>query len=1162
MNDVPFSKTDIEANFGSRDLQRGRSYWRDGSVRDLAISEDGLCLKAKVRGTQTRPYSVTVNIAPLSVRVKTRASNFLFTTECSCPVGVDCKHAAAVCYEALAQKSKAKPLGTPTNTTRVASAERTAQEEKIRQLIRSFSPALQDRIEPPAPAPKKAPDVVDKWLDDLAKDEHTNFKEPYNGLVLYLLEVPTPKNYDRPHLVVRPMTTRILKNGEYGAMHDCPTHKLTSAYDRHVTPEDNIIGRLMNGDGYGYSTSFRSPPADPNVTDLLLRRVLGTGRCFLHQALSERLVLGEEREGRLGWSTEKDGTQMPAILAHEDPTRVLILPSARPWYVDVVTRQAGPLGFAVPLSLVRKFLEGPKILPDAVTGLAERLAGRKLIDVIVPPRVTKVENRDSVMPTPCLRLVAPAIESEGVRDSDDEIPTPPLAVLFYDYEGAKVGRRNPSLEVQRRQENSLIVIKRQEEKEAEAVNHLLKELGFVLFPFGFFQSDVPQGCLSFMFPAGISRALWLDFLHREVPDLRAKGWRIDVDEGFGERFKAIEADEGDGAWEADLKEQEGGAWWFSLDLGIMVEGQRVPLLPLLVQALRRLPEPSKAAIEGLALSGKLYVDLPDGRALALPFERVRAILTTLVELYDQPLNPDGTMNVPLDLATALARIDAATKMRWLGGARLKKLVERLKNFSGLSEIAPPKGLQATLRPYQREGLNWLQFLRDYNLGGILADDMGLGKTVQTLAHILVEKDANRLDRPCLIICPTSLIPNWEDEAQKFAPGLKILSLHGKDRATRYGAIEKADVVLTTYPLLPRDSEILLPLEWHMVVLDEAQAIKNPATKATQLVCEIKTRHRLCLTGTPIENHLGEAWSHFAFLMPGMLGTHKDFTKRFRTPIEKQKDSERQALLARRLKPFILRRNKSEVAKELPPKTEIIHHVEFESAQRDLYETLRLTMHEKVQQAVSEKGFNRSRIVILDALLKLRQACCDPRLVKLSGAKKVHQSAKLESLLEMLPEMIEEGRRILLFSQFTSMLDLIKPELDKLALPFVEIRGDTTDRKTPVTRFQSGEVPIFLISLKAGGTGLNLTAADTVIHFDPWWNPAVENQATDRAHRIGQNKPVFVYKFIAKGTVEERILDLQNRKRGLASALLEERPDATAAFVADDLDFLFQSADGE
>ena len=366
------------------------------------------------------------------------------------------------------------------------------------------------------------------------------------------------------------------------------------------------------------------------------------------------------------------------------------------------------------------------------------------------------------------------------------------------------------------------------------------------------------------------------------------------------------------------------------------------------------------------------------------------------------------------------------------------------------------------------------------------------------------------------------------------------------------------MVLSTYPLLSRDEEVLLGTEWHMVVLDEAQAIKNPTSQVTQLACGLKARHRLCLTGTPVENHLGEAWAQFAFLMPGMLGSHKEFVKRFRTPIEKLRDADRQALLARRLKPFILRRTKTEVAKELPPKTEIVRHVEFAGPQRDLYETLRLTMHDKVRQAVEEKGFNRSRIVILDALLKLRQACCDPRLVRVAASKGA-SSAKLDNLMEMLPEMIEEGRRILLFSQFTSMLDLIKPELDKAGLQYVEIRGDTTDRKTPVKRFQNREVPLFLISLKAGGTGLNLTAADTVIHYDPWWNPAVEQQATDRAHRIGQDKPVFVYKFIVRDTVEERILDLQNRKRELSAAILEERPDATAAFEASDIEFLFREA---
>jgi len=341
------------------------------------------------------------------------------------------------------------------------------------------------------------------------------------------------------------------------------------------------------------------------------------------------------------------------------------------------------------------------------------------------------------------------------------------------------------------------------------------------------------------------------------------------------------------------------------------------------------------------------------------------------------------------------------------------------------------------------------------------------------------------------------------------------------------------------------------------VLDEAQAVKNAAAKTTQLVCRLDARHRLCLTGTPMENHLGELWSQFAFLMPGLLGDAKRFARVFRTPIEKKQDGERRAVLSGRLKPFLLRRTKSLVAADLPPKTEILRPLELAGSQRDLYETVRVAMHEKVRREVAEKGLARSHIVVLDALLKLRQVCCDPRLVKLTAARRVSASAKLEHLMEMLPALIEDGRQILLFSQFTSMLDLIKPALAEAGIDFVELRGDTKDRADPVACFQKGKVPLFLISLKAGGTGLNLTAADTVIHYDPWWNPAVEDQATDRAHRIGQDKPVFVYKLVAQGTVEERMLELQKRKRALADGIYDAASGPSTDLEAGDIERLFE-----
>jgi SNF2 family DNA or RNA helicase len=487
------------------------------------------------------------------------------------------------------------------------------------------------------------------------------------------------------------------------------------------------------------------------------------------------------------------------------------------------------------------------------------------------------------------------------------------------------------------------------------------------------------------------------------------------------------------------------------------------------------------------------------------------------------------------------------------------IVERVARFRAVAEIpeAPvPADFTASLRPYQQHGVNWLQHLRENGLGGLLADDMGLGKTAQTIAHIAIEHESGRLDRPALVVVPTSLVPNWTAELARFAPHLRVVVLHGLDRHERRRDLTGVHVAITTYTVLARDIEDMAKLAWHMVVLDEAQAIKSPTAKATHAVCRLETRHRLCLSGTPIENNLGELWSQFAFLMPGLLGQRKSFNRRFRTPIEKDADPVRRRQLAARIRPFILRRSKSAVATELPPKHTILRRITLAPDQRELYETIRATMHERVSQGIAARGVAQSYVLVLDALLKLRQVCCDPRLVKLPSARLTGTSSKLDDLLEMMAEMISEGRRILLFSQFTAMLDLVKPALEAAGIPFVELRGDTADRAAPVRAFEAGEVPLFLISLKAGGRGLNLTSADTVIHYDPWWNPAVEDQASDRAHRIGQTRSVFVYKLIAADTVEERIVELQERKAALASLALSEDGVAMPAMDAEDIDFLF------
>ncbi len=432
--------------------------------------------------------------------------------------------------------------------------------------------------------------------------------------------------------------------------------------------------------------------------------------------------------------------------------------------------------------------------------------------------------------------------------------------------------------------------------------------------------------------------------------------------------------------------------------------------------------------------------------------------------------------------------------------------------------------------------------------------MGLGKTAQVIAHIVIEAHAGRLDRPALVVVPTTLVPNWTAELTRFAPHLRVAVLHRLDRHERRRDLIGVHVVITTYTVLTRDIADMSALLWQMVVLDEAQAIKNANSKTTHAVCRLNAPHRVCLSGTPIENHLGELWSQFAFLMPGLLGNRKSFTRRFRAPIEKDGDPVRRRLLSTRIQPFILRRTKSAVATELPPKHTILRRITLAPDQRDLYETIRATMHAKVSEGIARKGVGQSHILVLDALLKLRQVCCDPRLLR-SGSFG-GTSSKLDDLLDMVSEMISEGRRILLFSQFTSMLDLIKAKLAESGIDFVELRGDTADRAEPVRAFEAGEVPLFLISLKAGGRGLNLTSADTVIHYDPWWNPAVEDQASDRAHRIGQTKSVFVYKLIAADTVEERIVELQERKAALASLALSEDGMSPPAMDAEDIDYLF------
>ena len=603
-------------------------------------------------------------------------------------------------------------------------------------------------------------------------------------------------------------------------------------------------------------------------------------------------------------------------------------------------------------------------------------------------------------------------------------------------------------------------------------------------------------------------------------------------------------------WHGDLVDS--GQAWFDLALGIDVDGERVDLLPVLRRVISD-PQFSLSAKAGEKADASIAVSLDDQRKVRLSLARLRTLIEPLLEWLQ--VEPKGSLRIHRTALTQLDRLEEV-QLIWSGASRLQDRLPELRALPKRTQ--EPEGFTATLRDYQREGLAWLAFLSDAGLGGILADDMGLGKTVQVLAHIVDEKQRGRLNEPVLVVAPTSLIGNWCDETARFAPGLRVLVLHGSARASRYAAIEEHDLIITTYPLLSRDRTRLLETTFSLLVLDEAQAIKNARSLAAQVVRDIPTKRRLAMTGTPLENHLGELWAQFDAVEPGLLGSSRQFTRFFRNPIEKHGDLERQQRLKRRIGPLLLRRRKEDVLSELPPKTEMVHRLDLAPGQRELYETLRLAQHERVRDAIRERGLGQSGIIVLDALLKLRQVCCDPRLVKLESARRTRSSAKLDALLEMLARLVEEGRRVLVFSQFTEMLDLIAPAIAEIGITYLMLTGQTpaSERSERVRQFQDGVAPVFLVSLKAGGIGLNLTAADTVIHYDPWWNPAVETQATDRAHRIGQDKPVFVYKLICTGTVEEKIQALQSRKSNLSNAILDAGSTQKLSLDEDDLAELF------
>jgi len=630
----------------------------------------------------------------------------------------------------------------------------------------------------------------------------------------------------------------------------------------------------------------------------------------------------------------------------------------------------------------------------------------------------------------------------------------------------------------------------------------------------------------------------LNFFARDFPKLQRE-WSVTLDEHLENRtLRNIER------VEPQFEIRSSGVQWF--DLGMVFaasDGERF----------------SPADVQRLLLSGQSHTRLKNGKVAVLDTGAVEELQEVLLDCSPEQ-HAQGYRINSAQAGFLESTLRQHTDWRVQAPSAWR---ERAAKQSGETELAcPPLGeLDDVLRPYQTQGVAWLQFLRENGFGGILADEMGLGKTLETLAFmesLRIQREGTtgndaEVRLPHLIVCPTSLVFNWLAEAKRFTPKLKVLALHTLNRHAKFKRISGHDIVVTSYALIRRDAERYRDLEFDTVVLDEAQHIKNRQTQNARAVKAVRAQHRLVLTGTPLENSVLDLWSIFDFLMPGYLGTAKDFRERYEQPITQQKNAPAQARLARRLRPFMLRRLKRDVAADLPARLEQVSFCELTTDQRAVYRQVIEATRNEVLSAAGAQSEARSRMVALNALLRLRQVCCDLRLLKLEGLTPTQASGKLDLFGELLAEALDGGHRVLVFSQFVSMLTLVKERLRAEDIDFCYLDGSTTDRAAVVERFQQdNSVPVFLISLKAGGVGLNLTGADTVIHFDPWWNPAVEDQATDRAHRIGQTRVVTSYKLIARDTVEEKIVALQNRKREVIQATLGGEEELAATLTWEEI----------
>jgi len=892
-------------------------------------------------------------------------------------------------------------------------------------------------------------------------------------------------------------TARELKGGGYGKVNRARANTVFNTYKppEYFKGNDKETVLLFKTLSSGLKTTV---PLSGKLGALLLEGAVSSGRCFWKRGHKKALAFAHERELSLAWREEGTRTSLNLEVG-ENSLLICVDPLL---YVDTKNKEVGHVKTDLTQEQLDLLKQAPKFRTEDIEEIALEVASKIPQLYIKEPQTLDIKLVDNAVVKPCIHL--------------QQLKERYILTLSFFYDDLQVNAF-PFFQTQ-----TFIAQRLKVRRNKEQENYFIE----ILKAYGFKEQE--EGLSAQNLNA------WKSLLET-LERLKELGFEVIKDKGFFLNFHAID--------KVGVKVEQ-TSHWFDVGMHITLDGQKLPLLPIV----------SKLLNEGIDLDSKedLCFEVETDTYISLAPKLLEPIVKTFYELLDKP-NSEGFKLHKYE-AQVLQNFPA-DRFKIEDTTVLQKLSEEMKTRHVLDYKSI--GLNATLRSYQEEGVAWMQFLRRYGFGGILADDMGLGKTLQTLAHLQIEKESGRLDKPVLIVAPTSLLGNWKAESNKFTPNLRIDLYYGASRNSILDNINNFDLIITSYTILSLDLEILKKEKFYYLVLDEAQKIKNARSESAKAAKLINTQYALALSGTPMENHLGELHSIFDTVMPNFLGSLKEFKTLYQNPIEKEHSPDAQKRLNQRISPFMLRRTKDKVATELPLKTEVIRSVSFESDQAQLYETIRISMEKSVRESIKTMGLAKSHISILAALLKLRQVCCDPRLLKIEEAQKVKESAKLDMLLDLVEELTEEGRRILIFSQFTSMLEIIEEQMLEKSISYSKLTGSTRKRQEEIDKFNKDETTIFLISLKAGGVGLNLTKADVVIHYDPWWNPAAQDQATDRAYRIGQDKPVFVYKLIVQNSVEEKIVQMQEGKKALAEAIYEGKEQGFSKMDEKDLLDLFK-----